>query len=280
MLAWKIAPALATGNTVVLKPAEFTPLTALVFAELCQEAGLPAGVVNIVTGDGSTGEALVKHPDVDKIAFTGFDRSWTRDPRRDRGQPQAAVARARRQISVHYFRRRRSRQRGRRAGRRHLVQPGAGVLRGLAAADAGKRCGDADREDSRSHEHAAHRAAARQGDRHRRHRRAGATGAHRAHGGAGRRGGRDLLAAASWRCPRAGFFYPPTLLSNVHPTSIVAQQEIFGPVLAAMTFRTPRGSGGTGQQHGATGWLRACGAKTSTWRLHVARANQSRAWSG
>ena len=71
MLAWKIAPALATGNTVVLKPAEFTPLTALAFAEICEEAGLPAGVVNIVTGDGSTGEALVKHPDVDKIAFTG-----------------------------------------------------------------------------------------------------------------------------------------------------------------------------------------------------------------
>ena len=71
MLAWKIAPALATGNTVVLKPAEFTPLTALAFAELCEEAELPPGVVNIVTGDGSTGEALVKHPDVDKIAFTG-----------------------------------------------------------------------------------------------------------------------------------------------------------------------------------------------------------------
>src|SRR6202011_5866263 len=71
MLAWKIAPALATGNTVVLKPAEFTPLTALAFAEICHEIGLPAGVVNIVTGDGSAGEALVKHPDVDKIAFTG-----------------------------------------------------------------------------------------------------------------------------------------------------------------------------------------------------------------
>src|SRR5207302_6149362 len=71
MLAWKIAPALATGNTVVLKPAEFTPLTALLFAELCQEAGLPSGVVNIITGDGSTGEALVKHPDLDKVAFTG-----------------------------------------------------------------------------------------------------------------------------------------------------------------------------------------------------------------
>src|SRR5438132_4882938 len=71
MLAWKIAPALATGNTVVLKPAEFTPLTTLAFAHICQEVGLPAGVVNIVTGDGSTGETLVKHPDVDKIAFTG-----------------------------------------------------------------------------------------------------------------------------------------------------------------------------------------------------------------
>src|SRR6476660_9415315 len=71
MLAWKIAPALATGNTVVVKPAEFTPLTALAFADICMEVGLPAGVVNIVTGDESTGEALVKHPDIDKIAFTG-----------------------------------------------------------------------------------------------------------------------------------------------------------------------------------------------------------------
>src|SRR5213076_2447918 len=71
MVAWKIAPALAAGNTVVLKPAEFTPLTALAFAELCSEVGLPPGVVNIVTGDGKTGAALVVHPDVDKIAFTG-----------------------------------------------------------------------------------------------------------------------------------------------------------------------------------------------------------------
>src|SRR2546427_10324952 len=71
MLAWKIAPAIGAGITVVLKPAEFTPLTALAFAEICQEIGLPAGVVNIVTGDGSTGEALVKHAGVDKIAFTG-----------------------------------------------------------------------------------------------------------------------------------------------------------------------------------------------------------------
>ncbi len=70
MLAWKVAPALAAGNTVVLKPAEYTPLTALAFAEICQEVGLPAGVVNIVTGDGTTGAALVA-AEVDKIAFTG-----------------------------------------------------------------------------------------------------------------------------------------------------------------------------------------------------------------
>ncbi|TCC45835.1 aldehyde dehydrogenase family protein [Kribbella capetownensis] len=71
MLAWKIAPALAAGNTVILKPAETTPLTALAFAEICQQADLPPGVVNIVTGAGRTGQTLVEHPDVDKVAFTG-----------------------------------------------------------------------------------------------------------------------------------------------------------------------------------------------------------------
>src|SRR5918992_1195646 len=71
MLAWKIAPALAAGNTVVLKPAETTPLTALLFCDVLRQAELPPGVVNIVTGDGRTGAAIVKHPDVDKIAFTG-----------------------------------------------------------------------------------------------------------------------------------------------------------------------------------------------------------------
>jgi aldehyde dehydrogenase (NAD+) len=71
MLAWKIAPALACGNTVVLKPAETTPLSALFFADICRQAGLPKGVVNILTGDGSTGAALVAHPDINKVAFTG-----------------------------------------------------------------------------------------------------------------------------------------------------------------------------------------------------------------
>jgi aldehyde dehydrogenase (NAD+) len=71
MLAWKIAPALAAGNTVVFKPAEYTSLTALLFAEICQQAGVPAGVVNVVTGDGRVGEAIVNHPGIDKLAFTG-----------------------------------------------------------------------------------------------------------------------------------------------------------------------------------------------------------------
>jgi aldehyde dehydrogenase (NAD+) len=71
MLAWKVAPALAAGNTIVFKPAEFTSLTALLFAEICQQAGVPAGVVNIVTGDGRVGEAIVNHPGIDKLAFTG-----------------------------------------------------------------------------------------------------------------------------------------------------------------------------------------------------------------
>ena len=84
MLAWKIAPALAMGNTVVLKPAEFTPLTALLFAELVEEAGLPPGVVNIITGDGRTGEALVTHP----------GRRQDRVHRLDRGGPGHPVATA------------------------------------------------------------------------------------------------------------------------------------------------------------------------------------------
>ena len=71
MLSWKVAPALATGNVVILKPAESTPLTALLFAELCEEVGLPPGVFNLVTGDGTTGAALVQHPEISKIAFTG-----------------------------------------------------------------------------------------------------------------------------------------------------------------------------------------------------------------
>ena len=80
MAAWKLAPALATGNTVVLKPAETTPLTALTLAEIIAECDLPPGVVNVIAGGPAIGQALVEHDDVDKIAFTGLDRGRQDDP--------------------------------------------------------------------------------------------------------------------------------------------------------------------------------------------------------
>lgn len=94
MLAWKVAPALALGNTVVLKPAESTPLTALLFAELAQAAGLPDGVLNIVTGDGETGALIAAHDGVDKVAFTTFPLpAWRRPPSANiAGRPRARCA--------------------------------------------------------------------------------------------------------------------------------------------------------------------------------------------
>ena len=137
MLAWKIAPALACGNTVVLKPAETTPLTALLFAEICQQADLPPGVVNIVTGAGETGQALVAHPDVDKVAFTGSTEVGRAIAKRRRRHRQEGHPRARRQGRQHRLRRRPDRP-GRRGHRqRHLLQPGPRLLRRLAAAGAG-----------------------------------------------------------------------------------------------------------------------------------------------
>jgi aldehyde dehydrogenase (NAD+) len=239
MAAWKIAPALATGNTVVLKPAEFTPLTALAFAELCQEAGLPAGVVNIVTGDGSTGEALVKHSGVDKIAFTGSTevgraiRSATAaTPKRlslelggkspfiifedadldsaveglvdgiwfNQGQVCCAGSRLLMQESIAEVLIARIRE------RMSTLRIGAPLDKAIDIGAIVARV---------------------QLDRiHRLVTQGIAEG------------------ATCWQpqlaLPARGFYYLPTLLSNVHPTSIVAQQEIFGPVLAAMTFRTPR----------------------------------------
>jgi aldehyde dehydrogenase (NAD+) len=239
MAAWKIAPALATGNTVVLKPAEFTPLTALAFAELCQEAGLPAGVVNIVTGDGTTGEALVKHPDVDKIAFTGSTEVGR--------AIRAATATSHKRLSLElggkspfivfddadldsaveglvdgiWF------NQGQVccAGSRLLMEESiAEVLLGKirermttlrvgAPLDKAIDIGPI--------------VARVQLERIQRMVEQGVA-----------------EGATCWQpqvtLPARGFFYPPTLLSNVHPTSIVAQEEIFGPVLATMTFRTPR----------------------------------------
>ena len=239
MLAWKIAPALATGNTVVLKPAEFTSLTALAFAELCQEAGLPAGVVNIVTGDGSTGEALVKHPDVDKIAFTGS----TEVGRAIRG----ATAASHKRLSLEL------------GGKSPFIifddadldSAVEGLVDGIWF-NQGQVCCAGSR--LLMQESIAEPLISKIRDRMSTLRIGppldkaidiGAIVARVQLERIQRMVAQGIAEGATcWQpeiaLPSRGFFYPPTLLSNVHPTSIVAQQEIFGPVLAAMTFRTPR----------------------------------------
>jgi len=238
MLAWKIAPALATGNTVVLKPAEFTPLTALAFAEICAEIALPAGVVNIVTGDGSTGEALVKHPDVDKIAFTGSTEVGR--------AIRAATANSHKRLSLEL------------GGKSpFIVFEDAdldGAVEGLVDGiwfNQGQVCCAGSR--LLMQESIAEALISRVRERMNRLRagppldKAIDIGAIVAPVQLDRI--RRLVdqgvaeGATCWQpqiaLPSRGLYYPPTLLSNVHPTSIVAQQEIFGPVLAAMTFRTP-----------------------------------------
>jgi aldehyde dehydrogenase (NAD+) len=239
MLAWKIAPALAAGNTVVLKPAEFTPLTALLFAELCQEAGLPAGVVNIVTGDGSTGEALVKHPDVDKIAFTGS----TEVGRAIRG----ATAQSHKKLSLEL------------GGKSPFIifedadldSAVEGLVDGIWF-NQGQVCCAGSR--LLMQESIAETLISKIRDRMSTLRMGPPLDKAIDIGAIVARVQLDRIqrlveqgvadGATCWQpettLPTRGFYYPPTLLSNVHPTSIVAQQEIFGPVLAAMTFRTPR----------------------------------------
>jgi aldehyde dehydrogenase (NAD+) len=238
MLAWKIAPALATGNTVVLKPAEFTPLTALAFAEICHEIGLPAGVVNIVTGDGSTGEALVKHPDVDKIAFTGSTEVGR--------AIRSATAKSHKRLSLEL------------GGKSPFVvfedadldSAVEGLVDGIWL-NQGQVCCAGSR--LLMQESIAEPLIAKIRDRMSTLRvgppldKAIDIGAIVARVQLDRiqrlvdQGVAD--GATCWQpqmeMPSRGLYFPPTLLSNVHPASIVAQQEIFGPVLAAMTFRTP-----------------------------------------
>ena len=195
MLAWKIAPALATGNTVVLKPAEFTPLTALLFAELCQETGLPPGVVNVVTGDGRTGAALVAHPDVDKIAFTGSTEIGRLIRRQTAGSGKHLSLELGGKSPLHRLRRRGSGWSGRRRRGRHLVQPGTGVLRGIAYPGARGCRGRAGEEAEGAHGNAAHGRSAGQGGGHGSDHRAGATRQDPAAGGRGAPGGSTHLAA-------------------------------------------------------------------------------------
>src|SRR6266513_112807 len=238
MVAWKIAPALACGNTVVLKPAEFTPLTALAFAELCSEAGLPPGIVNIVTGDGRTGAALVEHDGVDKIAFTGST---------DVGRLiRKATAGSGKKLSLEL------------GGKSpFIVFDDAdldSVVEGVVDAiwfNQGQVCCAGSR--LLVHEGIADRLVAKLRARMEKLRvgpsldKAIDMGAIVAPVQLERirtlvtRGVEEgaTLWQPSWACPTDGYFYPPTLFTNVAPAATIAQVEIFGPVLVSMTFRTP-----------------------------------------
>jgi aldehyde dehydrogenase (NAD+) len=238
MLAWKIAPALAMGNTVLLKPAKFTAITALAFAEICEEVGLPPGVVNIVTGDSTMGEMIVRHPGIDKIAFTGstdvgrFIRRETAGSGKrislelggkspfvvfDDADLDSAVEGV---VDAIWF------NQGQVccAGSRLLVQENiadkmVAKLRERMeklrlgdpldkAVDIGAIVSSAQLEKIQS--------LVNQGVEE------GAT-----------------LWQPSWACPKDGYFFPPTLFTGVAPAATIAQVEIFGPVLVTMTFRTP-----------------------------------------
>ena len=238
MLAWKIAPALATGNAVVLKPAEFTSLTALRFAELCAEIDLPPGVVNIVTGDGRTGAAVVAHPDVDKIAFTG----------------STEVGRSIRETTAG-------------TGKKISLELGGkspfvvfddadldSVVEGVVDAiwfNQGQVCCAGSRilahegiADALAERLRARMETLRIGDPLDKGIDIGAIIAPvqlrkiESLVEEGREAGATIW-QPSWSVPRSGWFYPPTLCTDVSPAAMIAQVEIFGPVVVQMTFRTP-----------------------------------------
>jgi aldehyde dehydrogenase (NAD+) len=238
MLAWKIAPALAAGNTVVLKPAEFTSLTALLFAEVLQQMKLPAGVVNIITGDGSTGELLVNHPGIQKLAFTGSTEVGRiiRKATAGTGKKLSLELGGKSPFIVFedadldsvvegvvdaiWF------NQGQVccAGSRLLVQEGIArrLEQKLRARMETLRVGD---PLDKAIDIGAIVAPVQLQRIERLVEQGKAEGA--------------TCWQPSWAVPQEGYFYPPTLFTNVEPASQIAQVEIFGPVLVSITFRTP-----------------------------------------
>ncbi|MDN5796690.1 MAG: aldehyde dehydrogenase family protein [Intrasporangium sp.] len=238
MLAWKVAPALATGNTVVLKPAETTPLTALLFAEVCQQADLPAGVVNILTGDGRTGQAIVEHPGVDKIAFTGSTEVGRAIARSIAGTAKRATLELGGKAANIIF------------DDAPIDQAVEGIVSGIFF-NQGQVCCAGSRllvQESVHHEVVARLqrrlATLRVGDPMDKNTDLGPINS---------RAQLDRITtlveagiaegATAWapECtfPGTGFWFPPTLLTGVSQTHRVATEEIFGPVLSVLTFRTP-----------------------------------------
>lgn len=238
MLAWKIAPALAAGNTVVLKPAETTPLSALLFAEVCQQADLPAGVVNIVTGAGATGQAIVDHPGIDKLAFTGSTGVGKMIARAIAGTRKKATLELGGKAANIIF------------DDAPIDQAVEGIVNGIFF-NQGHVCCAGSRllvQESVAEEVEARLkrrlGTLRVGDPLDKNTDVGAinskaqlqritelTAAGEAEG------------ATRWspecELPSKGFWFRPTVFTGVSQTHRIAQEEIFGPVLSVLTFRTP-----------------------------------------
>ena len=238
MLAWKVAPALAAGNTVVLKPAETTPLTALLFADVCQQAGLPAGVVNIVTGDGVAGAAVVSHPDVDKVAFTGSTAVGKQIAR--------AVAGTDKKVTLEL---------GGKAANivfedAPIDQAVEGIVNGIYF-NQGHVCCAGSRlfvQESVYDQVLAklrrRMETLRVGDPLDKNTDVGAINSKEQLEritelvGAGIEEGAEVW-QPSCELPKRGYFFRPTVFTGVSQSHRIAQEEIFGPVLSVLTFRTP-----------------------------------------
>ena len=239
MLAWKIAPALATGNTVVLKPAETTPLTALLFAEVCQQAGLPAGVVNIITGDGATGSHLVNHPGVDKIAFTGSTGVGKAIAKANAGTKKSATLELGGKGANIVFE------------DAPIDEAVEGVVNGIFfnqghVCCAGSRLILQENIQDEFLEKLKNRISLiRIGNPMDKNTDLGAINSSAqlarikeiADSG-------DIEGSQRWspNCtlPTTGFWYPPTIFTGVSQSHRIAREEIFGPVLSVLTFRTPQ----------------------------------------
>ena len=238
MLAWKIAPALATGNTVVLKPAETTPLTALLFAEVCQQAELPNGVVNIVTGDGATGSALVNHPGIQKIAFTGSTEVGKLIARSVVGTKKALTLELGGKGANIVFE------------DAPIDETVEGIINGIYF-NQGHVCCAGSRllvqeniKDELIEKLKRRMSMIRVGDPLDKNTDLGAINSKAqltkiqelAQSG-------DTEGAERWspecQLPEKGFWFPPTFFTGVSQSHRIAREEIFGPVLSVITFRTP-----------------------------------------